>query len=129
MRPSFSRRAIRGIFYLGGVVATGAGLHTAAAGARSVPNQELANPSVESELRFYGAFYLAYGLAALQIAPQADTNANAVRAHMGVLFAAGLARAGGWLAVGRPHRFQLALLAVELALPPSVVAWQARIAR
>lgn len=48
--------------------------------------------------------------------------------HAGVLFLAGLARAGGWLAVGRPRPLQRALLAVELAAPPAIVAWQARLA-
>jgi hypothetical protein len=83
---------------------------------------------MESELRFYGAFYVAYGLVALGAAPRADRNPGTVRALAGALFLAGLARVGGWLAVGRPHRAQLALLAVELAGPPSIVAWQARLA-
>jgi Domain of unknown function (DUF4345) len=110
-------------------VATAAGLHTVALGARSLPAQRLANPTVESELRFYAAFYVAYGLAALRVAPSADRDAGAVRALAGALFLAGLARAGGWLAVGQPHPGQRALLAVELALPPAMVAWQARLAR
>ncbi|MEA2466987.1 MAG: hypothetical protein QOJ57_1113, partial [Thermoleophilaceae bacterium] len=37
--------------------------------------------------------------------------------------------AGGWLAAGKPHELQRALLAVELALPPLIVAGQERLAR
>jgi uncharacterized protein DUF4345 len=116
------------VFYAGGLVATTAGLHTVIAGAKSLPRQGLANPSVESELRFYAAFYVVYGLVALRVAPRADRDTTTVRALAGALFLAGLARAGGWLTVGRPHGLQLALLAVELAAPPPIVAWQARLA-
>jgi hypothetical protein len=126
MKPG--ARALRVLFYLGGAVATGSGLHSVIAGARALPRQTPANPSVESELRFYAAFYLAYGLAVLRVAPRADRDPAAVRALAGALFLAGLARAFGWLAVGRPHALQRGLLAIELAAPPAVVAWQARLA-
>jgi hypothetical protein len=116
------------VFYVGGVVATGSGLHTVIAGARSLPRQAAANPSIESELRFYAAFYVAYGLAALRVAPPADQNPTAVRALAGALFLAGLARAGGWCAVGKPHLGQRVLLAIELAGPPALGAWQSRLA-
>lgn len=82
---------------------------------------------MESELRFYGGIYVGYGLAMLRVAPRADQDTTAVRALAGTLFLAGLARAGGWRAVGRPHRLQLALLAIELAAPPLLTAWQARL--
>lgn len=123
-----SRGALRAVFYLGGAVATMAGLHTVFAGARSIPRQEPTHPSVESELRFYAAFYVAYGLVALRVAPRADRDTAAVRALAGALLLAGLGRAGGWLAVGRPHGLQIALLVIELGAPPPIVAWQARLA-
>ncbi|MBA3261301.1 MAG: DUF4345 family protein [Thermoleophilaceae bacterium] len=91
---SFGRSALRAVVCVGGVVATVGGLHTVIAGAKSLPAQQLANSSVESELRFYAAFYFAYG----------------------------------WVAVGRPHELQRGLLAIELAAPPLIVAWQARFA-
>jgi Domain of unknown function (DUF4345) len=121
--------ALRAAFYLGGAVATGAGLHSVIAGARALPRQAAANPSVESELRFYAAFYVAYGLAVLRVAPRADRDPAAVRALAGALFLAGLARGVGWLAVGRPHQLQRGLLAIELAAPPAIVGLQSRAAR
>jgi hypothetical protein len=126
--PSLNRGALRGIVFLGGTVATAAGLHTVVTGARSLPGQPRTNAAVESELRFYAAYYVAYGLAALRIAHRADRDAAAVRALAGALFLAGLARAGGWKQAGRPHPAQLVLLAIELAAPPAIVVWQARIA-
>jgi hypothetical protein len=124
---SFSRGALRAVFYLGGAVATTAGLHTVIAGAKSIPRQDLTSPAVESELRFYAAFYVAYGLVALRVAPRADRDTTTVRALAGALLLAGLGRAGGWRAVGRPHRLQIALLVIELGAPPATVAWQARL--
>ena len=129
LTPSSSRDALRRVFYVGGVVATAAGLHTVFAGARSIPGRQRANPAVESELRFYAAFYAAFGVAALRVAPRADRDGAGVRALTGALFVAGLARAGGWLATGRPHPGQVALLVIELAAPAPLVAWQARVAR
>src|SRR5687768_7867995 len=76
---SFRRRVLRATFYTGGVAATAAGLHTVLAGGRSLPGEDLGKPSVESELRFYAAFYVAYGLALLRIAPRADHEPAAVR--------------------------------------------------
>jgi hypothetical protein len=64
----------------------------------------------------------------LRVAPRADRDTTAVRALAGTLFLAGLARAGGRLAVGSPHRGQRALLVIELAAPPVIVAWQAKLA-
>jgi hypothetical protein len=116
------------VFYLGGLVATTAGLHTVIAGGKSLPGQSSANPVVESELRFYAAFYVAYGVAALRVAPRADRDTPTVRALAGALFLAGLARALGSLAVGRPHRVQRGLLVIELVAPPLITAWQARLA-
>jgi hypothetical protein len=116
---------LRAAFYLGGAVATAAGFHSMVAGARSVPGRrKTADPALDSELRYYGGFYMAYGLAALRVAPQADRDIRAVRALAGTLFMAGLARAGGWFAMGPPHPVQRGLLTIELVAPVVVVAWQ-----
>jgi hypothetical protein len=128
MNREQSAGALRAVVRLTGGVATAAGLHTVLAGARSLPAQRPANPVVESELRFYAAFYVAYGLTALRVAPRADRDTAGVRALAGALFLGGVSRLSGWRAAGRPAMGQLALLAMELAGPPSVVAWQARLA-
>jgi hypothetical protein len=103
------------VFYAGGAVATAAGLHTVLAGAKSLPGEQRPDATVESELRFYAAFYVGYGLVALRVAPSAERDTAAVRALAGILGLAGIARAGAWLSAGRPHLLQRALLAVELA--------------
>jgi uncharacterized protein DUF4345 len=118
--------ALRVAFYAGGLIATLAGLHTAMAGGRSIIGEKHASASVESELRFYSVFYSAYGLALLRTAPVVDRDARSVRVHAATLFAAGLARAGGWRAVGRPNRLQRFLLAAELGVPPLLVVLESR---
>lgn len=112
-----------------GAVATAAGLHTALTGARSFPPFRPADPRIESELRFYSAYYVAYGAALLRLAERADRDPAVLRSLSAPLFLAGLARAGAWAATGRPHPTQQALLALELALPPAALAAQARLRR
>jgi Domain of unknown function (DUF4345) len=126
VKPASGRTALRAVLYVGGAVATAAGMHTVVACARSIAGQGAAKAAVESELRFYAAFYVAYGLAVLRVAPRADQDPAAVRALAAALFLAGLARAGGWRAAGKPHPGQRVLLAIELAGPPALEALQAR---
>lgn len=121
------RHRLRGLLCLGGVVATSAGLHTLLVGGRSFPPWRPASAMVESELRFYSAFYVAYGLLLFRTATRADPDPPALRALAAALFLAGLGRAGAWLTVGKPHPLQRALLVIELATPPLIVADQARL--
>jgi uncharacterized protein DUF4345 len=66
------QRRLRDLLYLGGAVATSAGLHTLLGGGKSFPPWRHAGAAVESELRFYSAFYVAYGLLLLRTARRAD---------------------------------------------------------
>jgi hypothetical protein len=121
------QRRLRRLLYVGGVVATSAGLHTLLGGGRSFPPWRQASAMVESELRFYSAFYVAYGLLVFRTARRADRDPPAVHALAAALFLAGLGRAGAWLTVGKPHPLQRALLAIELAAPPVIVLERARL--
>jgi len=114
------------VLALGGLVATAAGLDTAIRGARSVIGEPLASVRLESELRFYAGIYVAYGAALLRAARRTETDAGEVERLAAALFAGGTARAVGWARAGRPHPGQLALLAIELAGPPALVAAQRR---
>jgi hypothetical protein len=114
---------------VGGLVATAAGLDTVLRGARSVPGRPRGGAAMESELRYYAGFYVAFGLAVLRTAARAERDPAVVRALAGALFLSGLARAGAWRAAGRPHPLQRVLLAIELAAPPLIVGAQERAAR
>jgi hypothetical protein len=115
-------RVLRALMLALGGVATGAGLHSALTGGRSLPGGGPAELRADSELRYYGAFYAAFGLAALEASRQPRPQSSKVRSLAGVLFAGGLARANGWRTRGRPHPVQVALLAAELGVPPVLVA-------
>ena len=121
-------RGLRGLLYAGGALATTAGLHTLLTGGKSFPPWRHADPLLESELRYYGGFYAAFGLHVLRTAPRADRDPDAVRAIAATVFVSGLGRARGWAKVGKPHPLQRLLLALELGLPLLMVAGQGRAA-
>ena len=121
-----ANRQVRAWLAATGLVATVAGLDTAMRGARSVIGEPRASERLESELRFYAGTYVAYGVALLGAARGSDTDSRVVAKLAGVMFAGGAARAVGWARAGRPHPGQLALLAIEIAGPPALVAAQRR---
>ena len=105
-----------------------AGLHGVVFGARTVPGvTRAADPDIESELRFFAAFYASYGALMLSAAPRVDRDAAAVNGLAAALFLAGVGRLAGWASVGRPNPTQLGLLAIELCAPPVVAVWRSRL--
>jgi hypothetical protein len=127
MSTAGARRRLRALFRLGGVVPVSAGLHTLLGGGKSFPPWRHADAMVESELRFYSAFYVAYGICMLRSADRAGRDPRTAHALAAPLFVAGLGRAAGWLAVGKPHPLQRTLLAIELAIPALVVLEHVRL--
>lgn len=121
-------RALQALLTAIGVVAVAAGLFAVVTGIGGMPGDHPASPSVDSELRFFAVFWMAYGVVAIRVAPRAHLQTTAVRGLALALFVAGIARAISWLDVGRPDSLYLVLLALELGLPPLLVAWQARLA-
>ena len=123
-----SKQLLQALLTIGGGVAIATGIFTVAAGADGVPGDNAASASVESELRFFAVFWIAYGVALLRVAPRVDTATWAVRALVGILFVAGLARGLAWAMSGRPHGLFVALMVIELVAPPLIVVWQSRLA-
>jgi hypothetical protein len=110
---------------VGGIVATGAGIHTMLAGARTLPGQRPSdNPVLDNELRYLGAFYSAHGVALLRAASEVETRPAAIRSLAAPVFLGGLARLVGWRSGAPPHPFQRLLLAIELTAPVAVAALQ-----
>lgn len=68
---------------------------------------------IESELRWYSAYYAACGLVALLTAKSAEPDPRAVHGIAAAIFLGALGRASAWVTVGKPHPIQRALLAVE----------------
>lgn len=112
-----------------GALAVGAGARGVLRGA-----QELAGPRpvpavVDSEYRFYAAWYLLTGVTLLRVASQPETARREV-GFVGVgLWTAAAGRVLALRQTGRPSTGQLLLLGVELTLPPVLLPWQARVAQ
>jgi hypothetical protein len=124
-----SRRALQVVLGVGGLVAIGGGLLQIAIGPSALPGSPGAGNSVDSELRFLSAYWVALGAALLWIAPRVERETIALRAAMAALFLGGIARVVSLISVGEPHSTLLVLMAIELIAPPVVVAWQATLDR
>jgi len=112
-----------------GSVAVVAGAATMLFGASIVPDRGHVTPSVDSEMRFYGVWYAAAGVLLLRTVRTVETAGTTVRAVAACFFLAGCSRVISLVVLGRPHVTQLALMALELALPPLIVLWQSRVSR
>ncbi len=85
--------------------------------------------SVDSELRFFAAWYALAGVLLFRAAKRPESETVTVR---GVSVAVWLAAVGRLLSIrslGRPHPLFVALLGVELVVPAIALPWQARVAR
>jgi hypothetical protein len=122
-------RALRWFVTFLGLVALGAGLSTMLFGAASIVGAGEFTATVDSEMRFYAVWYAATGVVLLRVAPRVRSERTTIRAVSAALFVAGCTRVLSLVAVGRPHTYALVLMALELTLPPVLVAWQARAAR
>jgi predicted anti-sigma-YlaC factor YlaD len=112
------------------------GALAAVAGARGVLRgaREVAGPTpvlavVDSEYRFYAAWYLLTGVTLLQAASKPQAARGQVRLVGVGLWTAASGRILSWQQTGRPSTGQLLLLGVELTLPTLLLPWQARVAR
>ena len=129
MKPDAGRKWLRVLVTVLGLVMVVAGALTVLLGAASVPREGVVTPDVDSEMRFYAVWYVAMGVVLLRSAPRVETESVVIRLAGGGFFVAGCARILSWIAVGRPHASQVALLVIELMLPLVIIPWQASVAR
>jgi hypothetical protein len=105
-----------------------AGLASVIFGSAIVRGGGPSDASVESELRFYAVFYVAFGAYLWALAPRVAERGRELRWAAGVLFCGGLSRVVGVLVDGWPEADYVVLMAIELTLPVVLVLWQRRIA-
>jgi hypothetical protein len=111
-----------------GAVATFEGVRGVVQGARQVVAGGPVSSNVDSEYRFYSAWYAVFGLLLLGAARRPEHEARLVRAGAGGFLLAATGRVLSARTVGPPHRLQRALMAIEFVLPAVLVPWQARVA-
>ena len=78
------------------------------------------DPSLDSQNRFYGGIFVAYGLALWVAAADPPRYAPIIRALLGMMFLAGLARGFSAAAFGWPTPEVILLWATELLVPAAL---------
>lgn len=112
-----------------GLIAMAVGLLTMLTGAALIPGGDHAGATVDSELRFFGAWYAGGGALVLRAARDVRTAGPVLLWAGAILWAAATARLLGVATVGVPQRGSLVLLAAEYVIPLVLLPWQARVAR
>jgi hypothetical protein len=121
------RTALQILLVALGLVAFVAGLVTVLGGTDAMPGDSRATPNVESELRFYSAFWTGFGVLALYAARRPERETNLLRGLSLFLFLGGLARIPAWIASDQPDTQFLVLMGLELTLPLFIVWAQSRV--
>lgn len=111
-----------------GVLAAVAGARGVLRGAREVAGPEPVPSVVDSEYRFYAAWYLLTGVALIRVASKPEAARREVRFVGAGLWTAAAGRILSLQQTGRPSTGQLLLLGVELTLPLLLLPWQVRVA-
>ena len=113
---------------LGGVMVL-AGVLGVVLGADLVLGANAFSASVDSEFRFFAAWYLAAGVLLLRAITKIEDATFEVRFVGITFFAAACARVLSMIDVGAPHGFYVALTVIEFAIPFVIVPVQAIVAR
>jgi hypothetical protein len=113
---------------LGAVAVVFGGL-TVLAGAGGVVDGGRVSASVDSELRFYAAWYLGAGVLMLRSVRRVEAEGSLIRLIGAVFLIAAAARVLSMVALGTPHPLFLALMVIEFAIPVVIVPWQGAVAR
>jgi hypothetical protein len=92
-----------------------------------VPAEALADPTLNSQNRFYGVAFALYGVLLYLCATDIPKYSRVLRCVLWVFFAAGLARLVSVATHGLPPPLVLVLLASELLAPPAIVWWLGRV--
>jgi hypothetical protein len=122
-----AERSLRGLLLVIGLTATATGLFAVAGGPDTQSDGGEVKASIDSEFRFFAAFWLAYGLSVLWVAARGFRDPATVRWVAAVLFGAGLARALAWVLEGQPAAIFILLLTLELVVPPLVLVLDRRV--
>jgi hypothetical protein len=123
------KRTLQAILVALAAVMVLAGVLGVILGADLVLGDDAFSASVDSEFRFFAAWYLAAGVLLLRAVPKVETAAFEVRFVGITFFVAACGRVLSMIDVGAPHGFYIALTAIEFAIPLVIVPMQAAVAR
>jgi hypothetical protein len=111
------RRVARALVGLLGVVAITTGAVVFLGGPEAGTDGSPVPASVDTEFRFFSAFWIGLGVFALRTALRGPVPQGTLAAVTGALFLGGVGRILSLADAGRPHALFLVLMAIELAAP------------
>jgi hypothetical protein len=123
------RRGLQTLLTAFGVVAVTFGALSVLMGGAFVLNVDSVPPSLDSEHRFFAAWYVVAGALVLRSVRRVESETTIVRAVCAGLFLGGCGRILSLITVGAPHLNYVVLMVLELVLPVVIVPWQAAVAR
>ena len=122
-----TRRGLQAVLIVFGILPIVTGLMAVTGGPAGMLDGQATTPTVDSEVRFLAVYWLAFGGFVLWLVPRVERATAAFRAMLAVMFGSGCARLLAAIETGSPHPVILAATVVELALPPVLALWQARL--
>jgi Domain of unknown function (DUF4345) len=122
------RRAFQAFLTLFGVIVIGISLAHFAIGPQAIIGGAAANPTMAGEDRFFAALLLCCGIALLWCAQGVQHKRVYIELLAAAFFVGGIGRLLAVLIDGPPHPFYVAMLVLELALPPLMVVVARRVA-
>jgi Domain of unknown function (DUF4345) len=103
------------------------GLYADAAVGSPITAEMASQPSFDSQNRFYGVTFSLLGIALLIGSTDLVRYKPIILATLGVLFAAGIARALSWSLFGAPSSIIIGILVADLLLPPILYTWMKKV--
>lgn len=86
-----------------------------------------AEPSLDSQNRFYGVAFALYGVVLYLCATDLQRFEPIFKSALWVFFLGGVARLLSWATHGAPAPLVITLAATELVIPPLLLAWHANV--
>jgi hypothetical protein len=123
-----TQRGLQIVLTILGLIALVFGVVGVITGGAGVLDGGHVSANVDSELRFFAAWYAGAGVLLLWVRRRVETETTVIRGVCAVLLLAAVGRVVSIIAVGTPHLAFLFLMAVEFAVPVIVIPWQAAIA-
>ena len=130
MTPPAEKRLLQIAVALGGAYSLAFGALSVVQGASVLlPGDDPAPVNLDSHFRYLSGIFLAAIVAFYACVPGIERKGARFRLLGGLVICGGLARLGGVAANGAPGTGHLVGLGLELVLTPTLLLWQARVAR
>jgi hypothetical protein len=122
------RQTFQAFLALFGVIMIVISIAHFAIGPQAIIGGTTVNATMAGEDRFFAGLLLCYGIAVLWCSRDVQYKRSYITLLAAALFVGGLRRLFAVLLDGAPHPFYVAMLVLELALPPLMVVMAGRVA-